>query len=89
MISLAILFVPYRLAYAAGALVLFLLLGFGVGWMQQLRGAHFLTHTLWSMWIALATLALIIVVMDLWPQRRMHARKRTISADGQAQSLLG
>jgi hypothetical protein len=22
--------------------------------MQQLRGAHFLTHTLWSVWIAAA-----------------------------------
>lgn len=33
-----------------------LALGFGflVGWMQQMRGAHFLTHTLWSMWIACA-----------------------------------
>ncbi|XLZ67931.1 phosphatase PAP2 family protein [Massilia sp. SR12] len=31
-----------------------LLFGLGVGWVQQLRGAHFLTHTLWSAWIACA-----------------------------------
>lgn len=76
MISLAILFVPYRLVYAAGALGFFLLLGFGVGWMQQLRGAHFLTHTLWSMWIALATLVAIILVVDRWPQRQAQVRSK-------------
>lgn len=74
MISLAILFVPYRVVYAAGALVFFLFLGFGVGWMQQLRGAHFLTHTLWSVWISLATLLVTISVMNWWPQRRPEAQ---------------
>jgi len=29
-----------------------MLLGAALGWIQQMRGAHFLTHTLWSMWIA-------------------------------------
>lgn len=33
--------------------------GFLLGWVQQMRGAHFLSHTLWSTWIA----SLIIVVM--------------------------
>lgn len=82
MISLAILFVPYRLVYAAGALVFFLLLGFGVGWMQQLRGAHFLSHTLWSMWIALATLVAIVAVMDKWPQRQTQIRNKADSGKG-------
>lgn len=31
-----------------------LALGIMVGWVQQLRGAHFLTHTLWSAWLACA-----------------------------------
>ena len=35
-----------------------LLFGLGVGWVQQLRGAHFLTHTLWSGWIACALVLL-------------------------------
>lgn len=82
-ISLAILFVPYRVVYAAGALVFFLLVGFGVGWMQQLRGAHFLTHTLWSMWIALATLVAIILVMDLWPRRQAQIRAKSASGEEQ------
>ncbi len=83
MISLAMLFVPYRLVYAAGALVFFLLVGFGVGWMQQLRGAHFLTHTLWSMWIALATLVAIILVLDRWPHRRELIPIKAVSGEEQ------
>ncbi|WP_374585830.1 phosphatase PAP2 family protein [Pseudoduganella sp.] len=41
-----------RKGFAMGAAML--LFGLGVGWVQQLRGAHFLTHTLWSAWIACA-----------------------------------
>lgn len=33
--------------------------GVALGWTQQMRGAHFLTHTLWSVWIA----ALIVLVL--------------------------
>lgn len=36
-----------------------LLPGLMLGWVQQLRGAHFLTHTLWSAWIA----SLLIVIL--------------------------
>ena len=42
---------PRRAAAVAGALLVF---GVGVGWVQQLRGAHFVTHTLWSVWLACA-----------------------------------
>jgi len=44
------------------ALVVFcsgIALGFILGWVQQMRGAHFLFHTLWSAWLA----SLIILVM--------------------------
>jgi len=41
-----------RKALAVGALAMAFALG--VGFVQQLRGAHFLTHTLWSAWIACA-----------------------------------
>ena len=30
-------------------------IGLALGWGQQLRGAHFLSHTLWSSWICWAT----------------------------------
>jgi len=41
-----------RKAFGVGALMMAFALG--VGFVQQLRGAHFLTHTLWSAWIACA-----------------------------------
>lgn len=36
-----------------------LLLGLLFGWSQQMRGAHFFTHTLWSLWITCAVIASI------------------------------
>ena len=35
-----------------------LALRFGLGWVQQMRGAHFLSHTLWSLWISWAVVLL-------------------------------
>lgn len=70
MMSIAIFFAPRRLLHAAAVLASLLAIGVGVGWMQQLRGAHFLTHTLWSAWIALATIACIVVGIDRWPVRQ-------------------
>jgi membrane-associated PAP2 superfamily phosphatase len=49
-----------RKGIAVGALML--LAGGAVGWIQQLRGAHFLTHTLWSAWIACALVMAIYSV---------------------------
>lgn len=28
-----------------------LVLGFGLGWVQQMRGAHFMSHNLWTGWL--------------------------------------
>lgn len=73
MMSFAVLFIPHRLLYAALTLLITLFVGIGVGWMQQLRGAHFLTHTLWSAWIALFIVFLIVMCLDRWPTRRPGA----------------
>lgn len=69
MIAIAIFFIPRRLAQGGAVLAGFLALGLGVGWLQQLRGAHFLSHTLWSAWVALATVMLIATCLDRWPVR--------------------
>lgn len=57
-----------RIALAVGGAML--ILGLAVGWVQQLRGAHFLTHTLWSAWIACALVPAIYIVntkgLALW-----------------------
>lgn len=36
-------------------LLVALVAGFGLGWAQQLRGAHFMSHTLWTGWICWMT----------------------------------
>ncbi len=36
--------------YAYGYWWAAFVLGFGFGWVQMMRGAHFLSHTLWSAW---------------------------------------
>ena len=52
LVALAVFWLPHRPRVAAAVGCAMLAFGLAVGWMQQLRGAHFLTHTLWSMWIA-------------------------------------
>lgn len=52
LVALAVFWLPHRPRMAAAVGGLMLAFGLAVGWMQQLRGAHFLTHTLWSMWVA-------------------------------------
>jgi membrane-associated PAP2 superfamily phosphatase len=47
---------PWRALWVAAA---GFVTGMLLGWVQQLRGAHFLSHTLWSMWIA----ALLMLVL--------------------------
>jgi membrane-associated PAP2 superfamily phosphatase len=46
-----------------------LLPGLALGWVQQIRGAHFLTHTLWSLWIAALVILLLTRLILLVPRR--------------------
>ncbi|XZG69001.1 phosphatase PAP2 family protein [Chitinibacteraceae bacterium HSL-7] len=53
---------PARPWRALAKLPLWLAPGFALGWMQQMRGAHFLSHTLVSVWLSCALVALLC-----WP----------------------
>lgn len=64
MIAIAVLWLPRRRRVAALVFTVLLGAGFLAGWLQQMRGAHFLTHTLWSMWIAAAWTFLAIRIVD-------------------------
>lgn len=79
LISLAVFFIPNRVKSAISTLVIFLIFGFAVGWMQQLRGAHFLSHTLWSIWISLVTLTIIVMVLDRWPERQSALNRENLA----------
>lgn len=52
LVSLCVFWLPRQPARAFLAGALALSAGVAVGLIQQLRGAHFLSHTLWSAWIA-------------------------------------
>jgi len=85
LIALAVLWLPHQprnAARAAGAAIAF---GLAVGWMQQMRGAHFLTHTLWSTWIASAivlALAMVLQALAKIPQPAIRSPKQVAATPG-------
>ncbi|MDG1820989.1 MAG: phosphatase PAP2 family protein [Methylophilaceae bacterium] len=52
--AFCIFWLPQRPKIASLVFAIGLGIGFILGWVQQMRGAHFLTHTLSSMWIVSA-----------------------------------
>jgi membrane-associated PAP2 superfamily phosphatase len=69
---------PWRARTVA---LLALALGGASGWLQQMRGAHFLTHTLWSMWIACATVLGVILALQ-WQASRGGLRANGAAGTG-------
>lgn len=52
--GLLALFFAYRLQAPQRAhfyLITALILGFAMGWAQMMRGAHFMSHNLWTLWL--------------------------------------
>lgn len=45
--------------FAYVSLVVSLMLGFVMGWAQMIRGAHFLSHSLWSAWVVWLVLLIL------------------------------
>jgi membrane-associated PAP2 superfamily phosphatase len=60
--AFCVFWLPHRPRVAIGVFFAGLGVGFVLGWVQQMRGAHFLSHTLWSMWIASAILLIMLRV---------------------------
>lgn len=74
--ALLAFYFAFRKTHAAAArLWLFagLALGFMMGWTQMMRGAHFLSHTVWSAWLEWIFLAVYARVM---PPHEPHAGSR-------------
>lgn len=73
--SLMSLYLVARLAgfrYAYGYWIAAFLLGFLMGWVQMMRGAHFLSHTLWSAWwVWLINLLLFAITCFVYRDRRI------------------
>lgn len=66
LLAFSLLWYPQRgsrsLAIGAAAF----LLAFAMGWVQQMRGAHFLSHTLWSLWVSWAVVLLVHAATGAW-----------------------
>ena len=60
---------PYRPVLAQAALAAVWLLGGVFGWAQMARGAHFLSHTLWSAWACWAVCSAAAWGWTLRPMR--------------------
>ena len=72
LVSLCVYWLPLRTRMAGRVAAAALAFGGAVGWMQQLRGAHFLTHTLWSTWIACAIVLALVLVLQWQPLQRLR-----------------
>lgn len=72
LVSLCVFWLPLRGRVAGRVAAAALAFGGAVGWMQQLRGAHFLTHTLWSTWIACTIVFGLVLVLQWQPLRRLR-----------------
>ncbi len=68
--ALCVFWLPHRPRAALVVCMAGLGAGFLLGWVQQMRGAHFLTHTLTSVWIASA----IMLIMLSFSQSFFHRR---------------
>jgi membrane-associated PAP2 superfamily phosphatase len=81
LVSLGVFWWPRRPRTALTVAVAMLGVGLAVGWIQQLRGAHFLTHTLWSAWIACALVPVIYIAntkgLALWRSIRYSSVPRS------------
>jgi len=71
LVSLAVYCLPAQPARAGRLAVLALVPGALLGGFQQLRGAHFMTHTLWSAWIACAIVLALVAMLQSRPGDRL------------------
>ncbi|MFA7291512.1 MAG: phosphatase PAP2 family protein [Rhodocyclaceae bacterium] len=64
LVALAALWLPHAPRKALLALASGLSIGLTLGWVQQMRGQHFLTHTLWTAWLSCALLLALIALFS-------------------------
>ena len=64
LVALAVCWLPARPSMARTVALLAIGAGAMVGYLQQLRGAHFMTHTLWSIWIACTIVLALIAALQ-------------------------
>ncbi|HZV23599.1 MAG TPA: phosphatase PAP2 family protein [Luteimonas sp.] len=69
LLAFALLWYPQRKVRCVAVGIVALLLAFAMGWVQQMRGAHFLSHTLWSLWVSWAVVLAVHAASGAWRER--------------------
>ncbi len=64
LVAIAVLWLPHERRKALYAGLAGLSVGLVLGWVQQMRGAHFITHTLWTAWIAVAVAVVLVAAFS-------------------------
>lgn len=84
--ALAVFWLPHKPRRALAVFLGGLGAGLILGWVQQMRGAHFLTHTLATAWITSAVLLALIVIV---PRLRRLANGSLLSVSAASAPLAG
>lgn len=82
--ALLALFFAYRLQAPQRArfyLVTALILGFAMGWAQMMRGAHFISHNLWTFWFTWSVDVGLYAIFLNWSNIRQYFSKNNYSKD--------
>lgn len=74
MLSFAWLWFPEHPRRSFGVGIAVLAWAFGLGWVQQMRGAHFLSHTLWALWVSWGVVLLVHCACGAWRESMAQAR---------------
>lgn len=77
--ALAAFWLPNKPRRAFGVFLAGMTAGLALGWVQQMRGAHFLTHTLATLWLTSAVLLLVLVVLPRLRRISGHSLQRRIA----------
>ena len=68
--ALAVFWLPHSPHRASTVFASGLFAGITLGWVQQMRGQHFLTHTLWTAWLSSAVVIALIAVFARQLEKR-------------------
>jgi membrane-associated PAP2 superfamily phosphatase len=73
--ALCLCYLPQHPRKALAVALAGLAVGLALGWCQQMRGAHFLSHTLTSAWLMCA---LLLCVLSFFPSAYAHFKKSAV-----------
>ena len=77
--AFAVFWLPHAPRRAFQVFVAGMAIGLALGWVQQMRGAHFLTHTLATLWVSSVVLLAALIVMPRLRRRTGNNLQRRVT----------